>query len=122
LTTPDEFTRFISTYNPVVIETASALRAVITETLPDLTEMVDIPSKIVAYGFSSTYAGLVCAIAPYWQHVNLMFARGVNLPDPETLLQGSGKRARHVRLNSPADVRRQGIIDLLMAAVEIHSK
>jgi len=122
LTTPDEFNRFISTYNPVVIETANALRAVIIATLPDLTEMVDIPSKIVAYGFSSTYSGLVCAIAPYWQHVNLMFARGVILPDPETLLQGSGKRARHVRLNSPADVHRQGIIDLLLAAVEIHSK
>ena len=122
MTTPDEFNRFISTYNPVVIETASAMRAVIIATLPDLTEMVDVPSKIVAYGFSSTYSSLVCAIAPYWQHVNLMFARGVNLPDPETLLQGSGKRARHVRLNNSADVHRQGIIDLLMAAVDIHGK
>ena len=39
-------------------------------------EMVDAPSKIIAYGASAKYADLVCAIAPYPKYVNLMFSRG----------------------------------------------
>jgi hypothetical protein len=39
-------------------------------------------------------------------HVNLMLARGTELPDPEGLLTGTGKRARHVELTSAEDLAR----------------
>ena len=40
-------------------------------------------------------------------HVNVGFFHGAALPDPARLLQGSGKRMRHVRLKPgvPADTR-----------------
>ena len=60
--------------------------------------MVDKPSKIVAYGASAKYADLVCAIAPYPKYVNLMFSRGASMPDPDGILKGTGKKARHIRV------------------------
>ena len=55
-------------------------------------EMVDAPSKIIAYGASAKYADLVCAIAPYPKHVNLMFSRGANMPDPDGYYRARAKR------------------------------
>ncbi len=63
--------------------------------MPGAIEMVGPPSKIVAYGTSCKYSNLVFALAPFADHVNLMFARSVSLPDPGGLLIGTGKKARH---------------------------
>ena len=60
--------------------------------------MVDVPSKIIAYGASAKYANLVCAIVPYQKYVNLMFSRGASMPDPDGILKGTGKKARHIRV------------------------
>lgn len=53
--------------------------------------MVDVPSKIITYGYSPKYADLVCMITPYKSHVNLMFSPGTELSDPQHLLEGTGK-------------------------------
>lgn len=112
------FEDFLSTYSPPVREVALAARAFILRAFPDALELVDAPSKIVAYGRGHKYADLVCALAPFTAHVNLMFARGATLPDPAGLLQGSGKRARHVRLTSPADLENPALLVLLQAALK----
>jgi len=42
--------------------------------------------------------GNICYISAYSQHVNLGFFRGVDLEDPDGLLDGSGKKLRHVKV------------------------
>jgi hypothetical protein len=107
---------FLASYQPQVQELALALRALIVRVLPAAIEQVDPPSKIIAYGTDRTYAGLICALAPYRAHVNLMFAQGATLPDPEHLLEGTGKRARHVRITERADVENPALRTLLEIA------
>ena len=107
---------FLASYSPQVQELALALRALILRVLPSAIEQVDPPSKIIAYGTDRTYAGLICAIAPYKSHVNLMFAHGATLPDPEHLLEGTGKRARHVRITARAEVENPALRTLLETA------
>jgi hypothetical protein len=46
-----------------------------------------------------------------------MFAQGAELPDPAGLLTGTGKRARHVKIQRPADIEMPGVRALLEAAV-----
>lgn len=92
------------------------------DVLPGLIEQVDPPSKIVAYGTGRTYSGLICAIAPHRFHVNLMFSRGVDLPDPTGLLEGTGKRARHVKIKRPEDIAQPAVQELLRAAGELAKK
>ncbi len=112
-----EFDDFLGQYNPEVRQIAQKARLLILSVMPGAIEQVDPPSKIIAYGFDRTYAGLVCAIAPFTAHVNLMFSRGAALPDPAGLLDGSGKRARHVKLKTLADVDHPGVRALLETAV-----
>jgi len=52
--------------------------------------------------------------------VNLGFAHGISLSDPKGLLEGTGKRARHVKLKSIDDVNRPALRQLLEAAMAEH--
>jgi hypothetical protein len=113
------FEQFLSSYSPEVQELALQTRKLVLEVIPKALEMVDPPSKIIAYGFSSRYADLVCAIAPYKSYVNLIFSKGTVLPDPESLLTGTGKRARHVRINTSEDVERPGLRSLIQTAADL---
>ena len=107
---------FLASYPPEVQKLALALRVLILRVLPSAIEQVDPPSKIIAYGTDRTYAGLICAIALFKAHVNLMFARGAELPDPEHLLEGTGKRARHVKITARAEVENPALRTLLETA------
>ena len=112
---PEEF---LSSYSPEIQQLALKARALVLETIPGVLEMVDPPSKIIAYGFSPRYADLVCAIAPYTGHVNLIFSRGVELPDPGGLLTGKGKQARHVKFTTTGDIQRPEVRALIETAAE----
>jgi hypothetical protein len=107
---------FLAGYSPDVRGLALAARALVLSVLPGMIEQVDPPSGIIAYGYDRSYKGLVCAIAPHKSHVNLMFSRGTELPDPAGLLEGTGKRARHVKIRSLDDVRHPAVHALLEAA------
>jgi len=51
-------------------------------------------------------------------HVNLGLYRGAELPDPAGLLQGSGKRMRHVKLPAGEEVDEEALEALIQAAYE----
>jgi hypothetical protein len=108
---------FLAPYSPNLREIAMKTRDLILDIIPNAVEQVDPNSKIIAYGFGLKMADIVCAIAPHTAHVNLMFSKGTELPDPEGLLEGTGKRARHVKLKSPEDLKHPGVRALLEAAV-----
>jgi hypothetical protein len=114
MTTPESF---LSTYSPPVQEIARKARALVLSVFPNAVEQVDIPGKLLGYGTDTTYQGTVCVIMPYKEHVNLGFARGTSLPDPSGLLEGTGKRARHVKLRNPEAVDNPALRTLLEAAV-----
>jgi hypothetical protein len=113
---------FLARSNPAVRGLVLKTRELILSAFPAALEMVDMPSNIIAYGTGRKYADLVCAIAPFASHVNLMFSRGATLPDPEGLLQGSGKRARHVKISTLADLEHPGVLTLLENAIHFESR
>jgi hypothetical protein len=113
---------FLASYSPVVRDLALQTRQLVMEAIPLVVEIVDPPSRIIAYGFGSKYADLICAIAPYTAHVNLIFSKGTELPDPQGLLSGTGKRARHVRITSVEALKHPGVRELIRVAVAIHAK
>lgn len=49
-------------------------------------------------------------------HVNIGFYQGASLPDPAGLLEGSGKRMRHVKLRWGAPVDDAALAALIQAA------
>jgi hypothetical protein len=95
-----ELDAFLANYSKDIQMLVQQIREIILNELAGMQEMVDAPSKIIAYGRSPKYADLVCAIAPFSKHVNLMFSRGASLPNPDGILQGTGKKARHIKVES----------------------
>lgn len=113
---------FLSLYSRESREIALSLRALILDVFPQAVEQIDPKSGIIAYGFDRTYKGLVCAIAPHAKHVNLMFSKGKQLPDPNKILAGTGKSARHIKIRSEEETLNPSLRIILEAAVRLDSK
>jgi len=77
-----------------------ALRATIRGEDPDLVEQVDFGNKLIAFGRSMQMRGLLFAIIAHQTWVNLQLADGADLPDPDGVIEGTGKRIRHVKIRS----------------------
>jgi hypothetical protein len=77
-----------------------ALRATIRAEFPDAVEQVDFSNKLIAFGRSMRMRGLLFAIIAHRDWVNLQLADGAELADPDGLIEGTGKRIRHVKIRS----------------------
>lgn len=110
---------FLASYSQPVREMALKTRALIVSVAPELVEQIDIPGKLIGYGWDTTYKDTVCVIMPLKDSVNFGFARGASLPDPNGLLAGTGIRARHVKFKSAAAIDDPAVRDLLEAAVKL---
>jgi hypothetical protein len=99
---------FLSRYSPAVRKLMLRVRELVLVEIPSVSETVNDVSYAVTNGF--TFSGRVkevfCYVVAYSSYVNLGFARGAELPDPDRKLQGTGKLHRHLRIETPADLDR----------------
>lgn len=114
----DSVAAFLASYPSVVRELAASLRNIIRSAIPDASETLDEPGRVVGYAIGAGYSGLVCTIIPSRAGVKLGIVRGAELSDPQGLLEGAGKRHRYVQINQPSDLDRAGIEELLKGARE----
>ena len=113
-----EIRAFLAAYSPQVRAVALKLRGLVFDVAPDAVEQIDLPAKLLGYGFDYTYKDTICVIMPLKAGVNLGLARGAELPDPTGLLTGTGKRARHVKITNVKEVEMPELRALLEVAVE----
>ena len=92
-----------------------ALRATILSAFPAAIEQVDFASKLIAFGRSMKMRGLLFAIIAHKSRVNLQLADGAELPDPEGLVEGTGKRIRHVKIRSVEAASSAAVVGLVHA-------
>ena len=64
--------------------------------------------------------GFVCAIVIHKNHVNLQFARGTELEDPEGILEGTGKKIRHVKINNTKEINSNILKNMVVEAVKLN--
>lgn len=98
-------------WRPVVV----ALRNLILETAPRLEE--SIKHGMPQYGMPTTVVYIMTAN----DHVNLGFYDGVDLRDPKGLLEGTGKRLRHVKVRSTREASTPALRALVREAVRFRS-
>jgi len=113
------FDEVIKGFQPQVQAIAGLLRLTIIALHVDFVEVAWPRQKIASYGIgpkkmSEHYA----YIAPQRDYVNLGFYHGVALKDPAGLLEGAGKRLRHIKIKTSADAARTEIRTLLKAALD----
>lgn len=75
---------------------------------------------MISYGSPAWRGDKVLAIiSPTKGHVTLAFDHGVDFDDPHGLLEGVGKRSRHVKLRTAADIDEAALRDYIAQAVRI---
>ena len=109
---------FLKGYPPIVREIAVKARETILSVLPEATEKVYPGWKVIQYGAGAGMKDVFAAISPQRERVNLGFAHAAELPDPEGLLEGSGKEIRHVKLTSPQAAVAPAVRELVKGALE----
>lgn len=108
----------LSLADGVVRDVLVRLRDRIIAMHPNTVEVPRPGERSVAYGhgpkkMSEAYIYLM----PHARHLNLGFYHGVQLPDPEGLLEGSGKALRHVKVSSTEQAASPAIERLIEAAI-----
>src|SRR5919107_3249348 len=103
----------LARHTPAVRDAARTLEALIREELPDVVVQYDPGNGLLAFGRSMKMADLLFALIPHAGWVNLQLADGALLANPDGLIEGTGKRIRHVKVRSAgaaADPRILGIV------------
>jgi len=114
---PNDFDAFLANtpdgFKPVVAE----LRKLVRTIAPNLAEEMK-------YGMPSYTKEnhTVVYIMPAADHVNLGFYDGVELDDPKKLLEGTGKRLRHVKVRTLPEAKSPALLALLEEAVRVREK
>ncbi len=102
---------------PGVRQVFAVLQALVREVMPDASEQLDLPDRLVAFGFGPPggvrMRNLAVALIPHAAHVNVQFADGAALDDPSGIVEGTGKRIRHVKSRTIEDVARPQLRALL---------
>ena len=115
---PQAVLNLLAGHTALVQQIALELRALVLQMAPAAIEQIDLPAHMLAYGFKATYKELLCVIMPTQKYVNFGFPHGASMSDPAGLLQGTGKRARHVKVTSLEDARRSELRGLLQVALQ----
>ena len=115
-----QLTAFLARFTPEVAATAGSALARMRRRLPGAIELVYDNYNALAIGFASSEraSDAIFSIAVFPRWVSLFFLQsGTTLPDPQRLLKGTGKKVRHIVLQSAADLDKPAIRALMKAAL-----
>ncbi|HMD89324.1 MAG TPA: DUF1801 domain-containing protein [Anaerolineaceae bacterium] len=107
---------FLANFSPQVREISFSLRNLVYKLVPDAEEIVYTGWGNIQYYFSGKSKSRFCAINPYLDRVDFFFLRATDLIDPAGLLEGTGKKLRHVKIKSLSQVNNQALSELILAA------
>lgn len=115
---------FFDKYSPEVASDGRCALEFLLARLPTATRLVydNYNALVVGFGTTDKVGDIVLSIALYARYVTLFFTRGVTLPDPHGLLEGSGSMVRGVRLVPLARLKSPEVAALIDAAVENATK
>jgi hypothetical protein len=116
----EQLAGFLARFTPEVRAIAQGALDTLRGSLPGAFELVydNYNALVVAFGPSDRTSDVVFSVALYPRWVNLFFARGAFVSDPDRLLKGTGSTIRSVRLTSAFDLNRPEIHRLVNAALE----
>jgi hypothetical protein len=93
------------------------LRRLVAAVMPDVVEVPWPRMRMASYGVGPRKKSEhFCYISAQKEDVNLGFYYGAELPDPDGLLQGTGKFLRHVKIRDPKAIHHRSLRQLLKVA------
>jgi len=109
-------------YPPAMAALAKGLREVVRRAVPEAVERVRPGWRVIGYDvpLGGRRTAFFAWIMPQREHVHLGFPKGVQLHDPDGMLQGEGeaKLARWFTLATPEDLRDPRLAAFARAAAD----
>ena len=97
---------------------ATALRELVLDVDPGAVEVVRLGDRASTFGVGpKKMSEGYCYILPYENWVNLGFYKGADLDDPESLLEGTGAKMRHVKVRTADEATMPAIRALVVQAL-----
>ena len=115
---PQSWDELLAGHTPEVQAAARALEALVRSELPDAAIRFDPGDRLLAIGRSMRMRDLLFALVPHAGWVNLQLADGALLPNPDGLIEGTGKRIRHVKVRSLSASAEPRIREVVRAQLE----
>lgn len=116
-----DFEKLIDRASPPIRIIARGTRALVLDIFPDALERTYWGWGNTWYGTSDKNRDAVFSISPMKSYVQLHFLRGTEQSDPDGLLEGIGKKLRHVKIRTAAELKRTSLHRLMKRAV-VHSR
>ena len=110
----DVVEEFLSSYSEEIRRISSELRNMARKAMPRAHEFLYYDA--INYSLSDSPLGRICYISPMEKYVTLGFLFGARLDDQHHLLQGIGKRARHIKIETLEEARNSAVKELVKAA------
>lgn len=113
-------TQFVGKFETKHQRLIRAARKILREKFPSAHELVydNYNFFVIGYGPTERPSEAIFSIAASANGVGLCFINGAKLPDPEKILQGSGKQTRFVRLPTAQTLSSPAVNALFDCAVE----
>jgi hypothetical protein len=107
----------LASHTPEVQAAARALEAAIRAAVPDVVVQYDPGNGLLAFGRSMKMRDLLFALIPHAGWVNLQLADGALLPNPDGLIEGTGKKIRHIKIRAAELARDPRVVAAVRAQV-----
>lgn len=115
-----DFIHYLKDKEQALIELYTGLRNFVWSQYPEANELLYQTHALTSvFTLSEKLSDGFCHIPIYTEHLNLGFNKGSLLNDPNNLLEGTGKWIRHIPVRNEADYRREGVKELVQAAIAL---
>ena len=107
---------YISTLEDWKGEIVMELREIILEVSPEIKESIKWAQPVYESNGPFSY------IKAFKNAVNFGFWRGVDIKDPQGILQGSGEKMRHVKITKSDDIDHKVFGDFVRQAIKLNEE
>jgi hypothetical protein len=116
---PEQAAGLIDRFTDDVQEIILRLREEILAVAPNAHEIISDVGYTVSlqYGPDDRVGNAFCYIAGFSNHANLGFQRGIGIPDPEKVMEGTGAQMRHIKFATAAQTQVRWLDRYLEAAL-----
>ncbi len=108
----DAFFEDIQFQSPEKFELLKSIRKIFHDANPKLDEEIKYGGLV--FNLSNTLMG---GIFVYSGHISIEFSFGAELTDPEKILEGKGKKRRHIKIRKAQDIHDKQVKNFIASAM-----
>jgi hypothetical protein len=109
----------LNRFDPEIVAVVKSALTRMRKLMPGALELVydNFNALVIGFGPSERASEAIFSLAIYPRWINLFFLRGAELADPASLLRGSGKQVRHIRVVDASVLDQPSVQQLMKRAL-----